>query len=781
MRYPIVPGLTALALLAALSSGAAGCRPADDAPLAYVAVGGQNHVRVIDLGSGETLRKIYAGAGPWRLVPSPDGAELWVQHWVSGTTAVIDLASHEVRGLVPLRGPGVFEPEGAHEPEGARFLSFDWPTPALSVVDRQTLEISEPVNTGVKEVYDLAPEPESGQLHVIQHDPMARGAAPRYAYLASFPYDETEAKEAAIRPVSRPTGQVPVQVLRVPGQPFLMTADSGTNGLTVLNALGDGRALAACRAPREIALSPDAAHLAVVCWEGRGRHESRVVLFATDFDERPWPTFEQVAVLARSGRLTGAAFPPAGDGLYVLDRSGGRLVELSLPELEPVREIDAGSEPLDVVILPTGRQPRTRLAAGPGQARRNLLDALARASGGEPGFTGLAWTETVVRPAPAAEEENEVGGELAEPEPETPEMVVERRSSQALRLPDGMRAELQDGSLRLSAGGVSLVVEADGRFWVTPRQELLSKVIALPALAPQEAVALLAGDVPDGRFLSSGLAVDVATRVEEAAEHYLVVGADRPGRRVAQLWLDAATGRPVDLVEQFPSFEEGGHGGSGGAVELVETKLRDWQTVAGVAVPAVFERVVDGTWLQEVRLTDVEADPPVAAGQFDPSELAGAAPAVGLFEPTASPATVAPGPGRPVPVQRAEILAAPFAPQEPYVSNPPTSGAHLPYTGDWGVQRTPVPLVLQVHHLLDGGVLLQHHCPEGCAELIVRLEEIAASRDFVVVAPYPYQGARLTLTAWGRIEELDGYDEARVEAFLDAYATGRGHHGEGGY
>jgi hypothetical protein len=785
MRYSVVPSLVALALSAALS-GAAGCGRAAEAPLAYVAVGGQNHVRVIDLDSGETLRKIYAGAGPWRLVPSPDGAELWAQHWVSGTTAVIGLADHEVRGLVPLRGPGVFEPAG-HEPEGARFLSFDWPASALSIVDRRTLETSEPLNTGIQEVYDLVPEPESGQLHVVQHDPMARGPAPRYAYLASFAYDpqpvepaeEGESPAEQIRPVSRPTGQVPVQVLRVPGHPFLLTADSGTNGLTVLNALGDGRSLAACRAPRGMALSPDAAHLAVVCWEGGGRHDSRVVLFATDFDQRPWPVFEQVAVLARPGRLAGAAFPPAGESLYVLDRSGGRLVELSLPELAVVREIDAGSEPLDLVILPASGEQRERLAVGPGEARRKLLDVLERGSGGKPGFTGLAWTETVARPAPAGEEEQEEGEEAVEPE-----LVVERRSSQALWLPDAVRAESEDGGLRLSRGGVSLVVERDGRFWVTPRQELLSKVLALPALAAQDAVALLAGDVADGRFLSSGLAVDVAVEVEEAGERYLVVGADRAGRRVAQLWLDAATGRPVDLVEQFPSFDGGGHGGGGGGVELVETKLRDWQTVAGIAVPAVLERVVEGTWLQEVRWTDVEVDPPLPAEWFDPAELGGAVPAAGLFHPASAAlaAAAAPGPGRPVPVQEpAEILAAPFAPQGPYASNPPTSGAHLPYTGDWGWQRSPVPLVLQVHHLLDGGVLLQHHCPQGCPELVARLEELAAARDFVVVAPYPYQSARLTLTAWGRMEELDGYDEARVEAFLDAYATGRGHHGEGGY
>lgn len=77
-------GLALLLLLLPLLSCAG---PGRDALLAYVAVAGNNHIQVVDLATGKTLRKIYSGATPWRLIPAPDGKALWVQHWSPGTTA----------------------------------------------------------------------------------------------------------------------------------------------------------------------------------------------------------------------------------------------------------------------------------------------------------------------------------------------------------------------------------------------------------------------------------------------------------------------------------------------------------------------------------------------------------------------------------------------------------------------------------------------------------------------------------------------------------------------
>src|SRR5438105_12760501 len=47
---------------------------------------------------------------------------------------------------------------------------------------------------------------------------------------------------------------------------------------------------------------------------------------------------------------------------------------------------------------------------------------------------------------------------------------------------------------------------------------------------------------------------------------------------------------------------------------------------------------------------------------------------------------------------------------EPYNSDPPTSGPHLPYIATWGVHTRPIPRELQVHNLEDGGVMVQYSC-----------------------------------------------------------------------
>jgi hypothetical protein len=39
----------------------------------------------------------------------------------------------------------------------------------------------------------------------------------------------------------------------------------------------------------------------------------------------------------------------------------------------------------------------------------------------------------------------------------------------------------------------------------------------------------------------------------------------------------------------------------------------------------------------------------------------------------------------------------------------------------------------------------------------------------------PYMDSRIALTAWGRIDKFDQFDESRVVGFIDAYA-GVDHH-----
>jgi hypothetical protein len=113
-------------------------------------------------------------------------------------------------------------------------------------------------------------------------------------------------------------------------------------------------------------------------------------------------------------------------------------------------------------------------------------------------------------------------------------------------------------------------------------------------------------------------------------------------------------------------------------------------------------------------------------------------------------------------------------PHEPYNSDPPTSGSHLPYIAPWGVHTRPIVRELQVHNLEDGGVLVQYNCE--CPDLAAKLRAVVEKYDkHVIVAPYPGMASTIALTAWTRIETLTAFDEKRIRRFIEAY-RGIDHH-----
>jgi hypothetical protein len=179
---------------------------------------------------------------------------------------------------------------------------------------------------------------------------------------------------------------------------------------------------------------------------------------------------------------------------------------------------------------------------------------------------------------------------------------------------------------------------------------------------------------------------------------------------------------------------------------------------------------------------------------------------LGFFSPIgargqalAAPSTPSPStpstdnqPGRAVPLLGNQHLISPGTPHEPYNSNPPTSGSHVRWMASWGVHKVPIPLEVQVHNLEDGGVVVQYKCTEPCPDLVAKLEALtqrpellAMSKALVnpqgppsirlVVAPYPAMTPAIALTAWGRIETLDHYDEVKILRFIKAY-IGIDHH-----
>ena len=131
-------------------------------------------------------------------------------------------------------------------------------------------------------------------------------------------------------------------------------------------------------------------------------------------------------------------------------------------------------------------------------------------------------------------------------------------------------------------------------------------------------------------------------------------------------------------------------------------------------------------------------------------------------------------PGTQFPDQGNLHIASPESPHQPYNSDPPTSGPHLPYIAPWGVHTRPIPRELQVHNLEDGGVVVQYNCE--CPELVEKLRGIVRKYDVqVLLAPYPSMKSRIALTAWTRLDRFDEFDEKRIVRFIEAY-RGIDHH-----
>lgn len=114
----------------------------------------------------------------------------------------------------------------------------------------------------------------------------------------------------------------------------------------------------------------------------------------------------------------------------------------------------------------------------------------------------------------------------------------------------------------------------------------------------------------------------------------------------------------------------------------------------------------------------------------------------------------------------------------PYNSDPPTSGPHYTYLARWGVHNVSVPEELQLHNLEDGGIIIQYNCAgleNTCEELVGNLSRIVERYDKIILAPYPNMDSVIALTAWGRIDKFNEFDEERIVRFIGAY-IGIDHH-----
>ncbi|MFP5344721.1 MAG: DUF3105 domain-containing protein, partial [Gammaproteobacteria bacterium] len=343
-----------------------------------------------------------------------------------------------------------------------------------------------------------------------------------------------------------------------------------------------------------------------------------------------------------------------------------------------------------------------------------------------------------------------------------------------LRLPDSVRQETPEGRVRLAQGGRVMTITREGRFNGTPRQELLHVLYTAPGLSVEEVVRQLAGDVPGSPFLRNGIAVDIVHSVKEEGHTFYAIGAKQRGEFVSQLWVDAQTGLPLDLVEQYPvTRSRSPHKESQGFQGLAETKLH-YHERDGRYFLTEMTRYLDGEKLGDVVISDVKLDQNLSPEKFSLAALGG------VLKPHNKPPKVqkakSAGPGLAVASLGTAHVDTPLDEHPPYNSNPPTSGHHTRYTAEPGVHKLPIPPEVQVSNLINGAVLVQYHCPQGCAELVQQLEALVDKYGQVIVAPYPLMDSKIALTAWQRIETLKEFDEKRIAAFIKAYSGKRHPH-----
>lgn len=128
-----------------------------------------------------------------------------------------------------------------------------------------------------------------------------------------------------------------------------------------------------------------------------------------------------------------------------------------------------------------------------------------------------------------------------------------------------------------------------------------------------------------------------------------------------------------------------------------------------------------------------------------------------------------PVPGQAMPIQsRDHIQVGQSHPA--YNSDPPTSGWHYDEPAKAGFYETPLLDEQLIHNLEHGHVVISYDCSklDDCTTVKAELQSLVGrfQRWKIVAVPRQNADAAIALTAWGRIDKLDGYDESRITAFI---------------
>jgi len=131
-----------------------------------------------------------------------------------------------------------------------------------------------------------------------------------------------------------------------------------------------------------------------------------------------------------------------------------------------------------------------------------------------------------------------------------------------------------------------------------------------------------------------------------------------------------------------------------------------------------------------------------------------------------------PIPGEAVTIQGQQHIAV-GKNHPPYNSDPPTSGWHYDEPARADFYDTSLADEQLVHNLEHGHVIISYDCGKlaDCEEVKAELRDLVGrfQRWKIVAVARENADAAIALTAWGRIDKLDSYDEGRIVAFVKSW------------
>ena len=128
-----------------------------------------------------------------------------------------------------------------------------------------------------------------------------------------------------------------------------------------------------------------------------------------------------------------------------------------------------------------------------------------------------------------------------------------------------------------------------------------------------------------------------------------------------------------------------------------------------------------------------------------------------------------PVPGQAVAIQGRDHI--PVGQSHPaYNSDPPTSGWHYDEPAKAGFYEAPLPDEQLIHNLEHGHVVISYDCSKltNCETVKTELRTLVDrfQRWKIVAVARENLDAPIAVTALGRIDKLDNYDEDRIVAFV---------------